>query len=40
MENVNVVENMINPSSKTKVRLKMVYSFAPQSSLQLAAELG
>lgn len=28
MENVNVIENMINPSSKTKVQLKMVYSFS------------
>ena len=27
MENVNVVENVMNPFSETKVWLKMVYSF-------------
>lgn len=39
MENVNVVENMINSSSKTDMRLKMVYLFVAQSFVLLAAEL-
>ena len=38
MENVNVVENMMDPSSKTKVGLKVIYSFAAQSFPQLVAE--
>lgn len=41
MENVNVVENMIDPSSKTKVGLNVIYSFTTaQSFPQLIAELG
>lgn len=39
MENVNVVENVINASSKTKIGLKVIYLLAAQSFFQLIAEL-
>lgn len=39
MENVNVVENVINASSKTKIGLKVTYLLAAQSFSQLIAEL-